>query len=249
MSSSYSDYVSDDAFQARYATYQQRYADSIRESDKVLLRLVAEAAGRPDPRVLDIGCSTGNFLRHLRGAMPEAQLTGGDMAAGVLEGCRSDPALSGIDFRVMDMTAVEGRYDVVVANAVGFFLTAEEYERALAGIARALEPGGAYIAFEWLHPFVQELAIREVSKWRPDGLTIHARSFDAVDGMLRRAGFREVEFKPFEIPFDLQPGATVSDNADVVENLVSYTVRTEDAARLTFRGALYQPWCHFVART
>lgn len=246
---SYSEYVSDRSFHDRYVAYQERYADSIRESDKVLLALVGEVTDRPDPAILDIGCSTGNLLMHLRDALPDARLTGGDMAADVIESCRRDPRLTGIDFQVMDMADIRGRYDVVIANATGFFLTADEYERALESVARSLEPGGTYLAFEWLHPFRQELAIRETSRSHPEGLTIHARSYEAVEGMLRRAGFRHVEFRPFEIPIDLERGRTFGDNADGFEDLNSYTVRTADGARLLFRGALHQPWCHLVART
>lgn len=247
-SASYSGYVSDQTFHDQYVTYQQRYAGSIRESDKVLLAMIAEAAGRPDPAVLDIGCSTGNLLLHLREAMPQARLTGGDMAEDVIEGCRRDPNLAGIDFAVMDMTDIQGRYDVIVANATAFFLTADEYGRALRSVADALAPGGAYIAFEWLHPFRQELAIRETSRSHPDGLTIHARSFGAVEGLLREAGFSTVDFRPFRIPIDLEQGTTFGENAEGFEDLNSYTVRTEDGERLQFRGTLHQPWCHLLAR-
>lgn len=248
-SASYSEYVSDRSFHDQYVSYQQRYADSIRESDKVLLAMVAEAAGRPDAAVLDIGCSTGNLLMHLRNAMPQARLTGGDMADDVIASCQADADLVGIDFQVMDMTAIAGRYDVVVANATGFFLTAEEYGRALRSVADSLEPGGAYIAFEWLHPFPQELAIRETSRSHPEGLTIHARSFGAVEGLLHDAGFSKVEFRPFEIPIDLERGATYGDNAEGFEDLNSYTVKTETGERLLFRGTLHQPWCHLLATT
>jgi methylase of polypeptide subunit release factors len=80
----YRQYVTDEQFAAGYTEYQQRYAIEPRESDRVLIGHVAAAlAGRPagagPPRVLDIGCSTGNLLRHLARALPHAELWGGEL--------------------------------------------------------------------------------------------------------------------------------------------------------------------------
>lgn len=247
---SYTGYVSDTEFHDRYAEYQERYARNMRESDRVLLELVKGEADRlgGTASLLDIGCSTGNFLRHVARALPNLKLTGGDMAADVVEQCRAQPDLAGIEFEVMDMTAMTGRYGLVVANATSFFLDDAEHSRALASAAEVLEPGGAYLVFEWLHPFKQRLAIRETSRSHPEGLTIHARPQEEVEVRLREVGFTEVEFLPFEVPIDLERGATFSDNDSGFEDLNSYTVRTEDSRRMIFRGALYQPWCHMVAR-
>lgn len=247
---SYTGYVTDTEFHDRYADYQDRYAENMRESDRVLLDLVKSEADRLGgaQSLLDIGCSTGNFLRHVAGALPNLKLTGGDMAADVVARCRAQPDLAGIEFEVMDMTAMTGSYGLIVANATSFFLDEDEHIRALASAAEVLEPGGAYLSFEWLHPFKQRLAIREISRAHPEGLTIHARPQDEVEARLREVGFAEVEFLPFEVPIDLERDATFSDNLSGFEDLNSHTVRTEDGGRMIFRGALYQPWCHMVAR-
>ena len=76
----------DGAMLARYDDYQQRYRDSIRESDKVLIDLIREAAAGRPARLLDIGCSTGNLLRHIRRLVPGLDLHGGDLAASLDRG-------------------------------------------------------------------------------------------------------------------------------------------------------------------
>jgi cyclopropane fatty-acyl-phospholipid synthase-like methyltransferase len=245
--SSYSDYVRDEHLHDRYGAYQERYAQNIRESDRVLVELIAEALGDGSRSLLDIGCHTGNLLMHMRSRLPNARLSGGDMAASVIEAAQRDPRLEGIDLRVMDMLAIEGMYDVIVANAVAVYFTIDEYDQAIASIAAALHEGGTYVAFEWLHPFPQELQIKETSRSHPEGLTINFRPYSQVEKILRRNGFRSVAFKPFEIPIDLERGATYGDNADGFEDLNTHTVRTEDGQRLLFRGTLHQPWCHLVA--
>jgi SAM-dependent methyltransferase len=198
-------------------------------------------AGKERARLLDIGCSTGNLLRHLRSALPELELTGGDLTPDVLARCRADPELEGVEFAELDVLALpEQRFDAVVANAVLFLLTDDEFARAAGSIKQALRPGGALVAFDLFHPFEQELEVRERSRTHPDGLVLHLRPYERVRDACEAAGFERIEFHPFEIPVDLPR------NDDDGE-LITYTRRTDEGGRLLFRGALVQPWCHMVA--
>lgn len=244
---SYRDYIDNHTFFERYHEYQRKYAEEPRESDKTLARHVGEALaelgdlGRP-ARLLDIGCSTGNLLRLLKRLFPDLDLTGADLARESVEVCRADPELRGVHFEVMDLLdlKVEAPYDIVVANAVAYCLSHSEYEAAMRSVAHALGSRGTYIAFEWLHPFKQDLVINEKTISHPNGLNIYARPYDVVTPILQRAGFAEIRYHPFELPIDLPPPVDPL-GAD------SRTIRDETGHRLCFRGALYQPWCHLVA--
>lgn len=240
----YREYIADSGMLGRYDAYQDRYRDNIRESDKVLVELVRQAAGGRSARLLDIGCSTGNLLRHLKRLVPGLQMTGSDLSESAIAKCKADPELAGIAFGTHDMLnlAPAGRFDVIVANAVGYLFEWADYERSARSVCQALDPGGAYIAFEWLHPFaVQDLTITETSQWHPDGLRMHSRPMPKVEATFRAAGFSSVEFRPFTLPIDLPfPGH----DADVV----TYTRKDEHGERMAFRGVLYQPWCHMIAR-
>ena len=87
----YSKYVTDNSLIGRYSEYQDKYKQDARKSDLVAIDLVRQALGGLDKgRVLDIACSTGNFLRHLRHAMPGLQLVGADLAHAFIEKCRAD---------------------------------------------------------------------------------------------------------------------------------------------------------------
>ena len=239
----YKEYVADREFIEDYSVYQRKYAEQVRESDRVVIDIVTELAdGREGLRVLDIGCSTGNLLRHLRNLVPGLELTGGDLTPEVLEGCRADPELEGVEFEEMDLLDLpRERFDVVIANAVLYLMSDEEFERAAASIAGALREGGHFVAFDFFHPFEQELEIRETSRTHPRGLMLHFRPFDVGREVLGGAGFGEVDFRPFEIPIDLPRH---EDDGE----LISYTRGAADGGRLLFRGTLFQPWCHAVAR-
>lgn len=241
----YSKYVTDAAAIERYNDYQNKHKISIRESDKFILDQVARIAeGRQNVSVLDIGCSTGNLLYHLRNLVPGLRLEGADLAQQSIEQCRRDPDLTGIEFSIRDMCDLpeDAGCDIVIANAVAVYFDWDTYKRAMASTFAALKHGGVYIAFEWIHKFsVQDIAITETSHMHPDGLKIHFRPMTRVGDVMKACGFSDVKFFPFEMPFDLPfPGY----DAEVV----SYTRKDEHGERMTFRGALYQPWCHMVAR-
>lgn len=242
----YIEYVRDNEFLEDYNQYQKKYESNPRQSDIALMDIVANIIDRSSlagqASILDIGCSTGNFIRQLRRRFPDARLVGADLAASSLEICRQDPALSGVSFEQMDMVNMADgpTFDIIIANAVTFYFENDEYDRALHGIARRLKRGGTYVAFEWLHPFNQDLRIVEKSVSHPLGLVLHQRPYQRVRETLEAAGFNAVEFKPFNIGIDLPM-------PDPAGNVLTYTKKLESGEHMCFRGTLFQPWCFMIA--
>jgi hypothetical protein len=71
------------------------------------------------------------------------------------------------------------------------------------------------------------------------------RSEDAVNRAFASAGFDDVRVEPFDIPIDLPKPQITGTDAD----LMTYTVRDAvTGRRLMYRGDLFQPWAHIVAR-
>jgi len=232
-------------FLASYNDYQSRYSERIRESDKVIINLVKEVISEhpnSNPTVLDIGCSTGNLLLHLRNLIPDANYIGGDLAESSLEVCRNNSDLKGIEFEQLDITRLPySQYDIVIVNAVFYMLDHMQYEQALKSIGQALNLGGYMIVYDFAHPFEhQNLVINETSLMHPNGLRLCFRPMKFIAEKMLVAGFEKPNFKPFEIPIELP-------KPDYDQEVVTYTTES-DEGRLMFRGTLYQPWCHIVAR-
>lgn len=244
----YEGYPHDNEYIKSYIEYQQRYAKDARESDKKLIelagRLLAEyaPAGRP-ARLLDIGCSTGNLLIHLKRAFPTLDIAGGDLSELSIANCKENPALEGVTLEVMDIRRLDERpnhYDIVTANAILYGFTDELFKSSLKAVNETLVPGGWLIAFDFFHPFDQDVELVEKTTHFLEGHPLHFRSYASTRRALGAAGFGEPRFAPFEIQVDLPDRGPSS--------VSTRTVMAKDGRRLQYRGCLSQPWCHMAVR-
>lgn len=228
-----------------YDAYQKRYAEEPRESDKVLIEMVAAAIeGRERPKLLDVGCSTGNLLGHLsrRFRWDQLALVGGDLAVASCDIARAAVPFAEIrHMNILDMRC-PGEFDIIIANAVTYHFTDKEYSASLVNLARSLKPHGVLLAFEWAHeePW-QHLEIKEITPAHPEGVMLYARPQAWVETAAKAAGFAHVDFSPFSMPIDL-PKTRREDGA-----VNTHTTKLADGGRLSMRGAIYQPWCHVRA--
>jgi len=94
---------------------------------------------RPGERILDLGCGDGVLTRKLleRGC----EVVGVDSSADMVEVART----LGVDARVMDghELTFQAEFDAVFSNAALHWMTRPE--RVLAGVSRALKPGGRFV--------------------------------------------------------------------------------------------------------
>ena len=246
----YQDYIlKDQDFIERHKTHYQRYVKNIRESDQHLIRIVGElleqkSAEADQLQLLDVGCNTGNLLLHLRAAYPEMHLSGVDISDDMIELCKSNEALGGMDFEVLNIikSKPKNMFDCVVLNAVIFSWDSTDLSEALENIYLSLKDGGWLVFFDLFTPFKHNLTVMEQSELYPNGVALHIRSYDSSEQLFKEKSFSDVSFFPFSLSVDL---TKAPDDFDVVR---SHTVRTKDGLGLSFRGGLFQPWCHVVAQ-
>lgn len=229
----------------RYNQYQTKHRETIRDSDKVLINIIKKNFSNfENSKLLDVGCSTGNFLFHIKSEFPKVQLEGCDLNKSSIESCIHDKDLIGMNFFQEDLLKFnyQSKYDIIVANASMVFMNWDQYLMGLQNIYKALKPNGIFVSFEWVNPFnVQDLQILETSLDEPEGLMLFFRSSKKVKETFIKAGFDDVKILPFEISTNLP-------FRGYEEDVFTYTRQEVDGEKMSFRGGLYQPWAHNFAK-
>lgn len=130
-------------------TYDSRHPEIFNEVEQarlaaVLARVVAGATrGHEEPRVLDVGCGTGNLTRHLLAL--GAHVTAADLSPGLLAevakrfagtGRLETQRLNGVDLRPL----ADASFDLVIAYSVLHHVP--DYAALVRDMARVVRPGG-----------------------------------------------------------------------------------------------------------
>jgi len=133
------------SFDERAASYEE-HADLQRAVAERLARLLPPLR---QPRVLELGCGTGLFSRHLLARYPDGTFVLTDLAPSMLEQCRRN--LAGVDrqrvvsFEVMDAArpTVEGPFNLIATSMTLHWLG--DAATALGTLRALLAPNGVLI--------------------------------------------------------------------------------------------------------
>ncbi|HSB59714.1 MAG TPA: methyltransferase domain-containing protein [Methyloceanibacter sp.] len=131
------------SFGARAACYEEN-ADLQRTVAERLAHLLPQ---RASPRVLELGCGTGLFSRHLLARYPDGTFVFTDLAPSMLEQCRLNVNGLGkrVSFDVMDAArpTAEGPFDLIAMSMTLHWLA--DPEAALATLRKSLAPEGVLV--------------------------------------------------------------------------------------------------------
>lgn len=187
-----------------------RTAAAVRRQARRAILVDRALAGAADPLVLEIGCGTGTFTRHVLGRRPELRLVGCDVSPKSIrlaaERCARFP---GARFEVADATALpyeSGSFDAVIGCSILHHLPLRP---ALAEALRVLRPGGRFWFSEpnMMNPQTAlERNVRFIGRLLQNspGETAHFRR--PMARALNEAGFAEVSVEPFDFVHPLVPG-------------------------------------------
>jgi SAM-dependent methyltransferase len=160
-------------------------AQTIREVD-----FMVEALGlEPGSRILDLACGRGRHAVEL--ARRGFGVTGVDLSAPSLELAREAAAAAGVDVELVESDMREIGFDaefdgvINVFSSFGYFERQDDDERVLAGVARALRPGGRFL-LDTLNPLELVRRFRE-REWREfdDGTVfLQQRAYDQLTGRI-----------------------------------------------------------------
>jgi len=149
-----------------------------------------------NPRtILDAGCGSGHFTRHVAEALPTATVIGLDVDESRLSFAQSKCSAGDLRYELGDMAAMpfeDGRFDLVFCRFV--LVHDKDPTRALREMARVTRPGGHVVAYDMIHDgiwFVPERpAFAKVLRKVVD--TLRERGAEPNQGLHLAAGMRHV---------------------------------------------------------
>src|SRR5688572_24258350 len=94
---------------------------------------------RPDLKVVDLGCGTGELSRSLADALPNSDVTGIDSSVQMLEKAQAF-ASPGLRFEQGDQSQLAGEWDLIISNAALHW--SENHAELIPYLYRKLKPGG-----------------------------------------------------------------------------------------------------------
>ncbi|GAB3842240.1 class I SAM-dependent methyltransferase [Dactylosporangium cerinum] len=218
---------------------------------------------RPGERVLDVGCGAGQTTREAARAAQAGRVLGVDVSAAAVERARTRAeGLDNVTFECADAQVHDfapGSFDVVISRFGTMFFA--DPVAAFTNIGRALRPGGRLVMLvwqardrnEWAVTIRQALAVTgPAADDGPDAFSLADPS--TGDGILRAAGFVDVQFADVDEPVYYGPDeaaalawvrgfsstAAALKNADpAVASLAVTGLRDAFAARISDQGVWF----------
>ena len=208
----------------------ERYARNARFVADLGQPVVDLLAPRPGERILDLGCGDGALTRRL--AEAGVTVVGVDSSAEQVAAARA----LGLDARVMSGEALtfDGEFDAVFSNAALHWM--RRAEAVIAGVWRALRPGGRFVGEFGGHGNVRLVMGALVAALDRRGLDGQAAvpwyfpTPEAYRGLLEEQGFAVGSIELIPRPTKL-PGEIVAWLETFAD---SFTRRVAESERLTF---------------
>jgi ubiquinone/menaquinone biosynthesis C-methylase UbiE len=216
---------------------ENRY-DRVKESFKLVHRLLGDRLDRPDAALLDVGTAAGEFPYFIRSSHPRARIVGVDLIPELIEKART--RVPGCEFRAgsaLEAGLFEPRSFPVVTS-IGVFSTFrfDQIETFIRNVCTWASPGGRIVLFDKVNPSPADT----VTNWRHsiDDADQATHFFAAVysirtlETLVQRVlPGATVDVHPFEMPFDVAPSRGERDDF-----LRLWTMKTEDGQRLQING-------------
>lgn len=139
-------------FDARLDGYEEHMLDCIESAREFYPFTAAQLPKTPGAKVLDLGCGTGLELDEYFALNPDAQITGVDLAPGMLAALKAKfpgKALTLVQGSYFDVPFGENAFDAAVSVESLHHFTLEEKRPLYEKLCRALRPGGTFILTDY----------------------------------------------------------------------------------------------------
>jgi trans-aconitate 2-methyltransferase len=149
----------------------QQYHKFQAERSAPFFDLLALVEVRPNLKVVDLGCGTGELTRHLANALPDSDVTGVDSSLQMLD---KAVAYAGPNLRFEhgDQTRLTGEWDLIFSNAA--LQWSENHRELIPRLYERLVPGGQIaVQIPSNHNHISHQLYRETAGEEPSKTVLH----------------------------------------------------------------------------
>src|SRR5215212_6609155 len=126
---------------------------------------------RPNLKVVDLGCGTGELTRHLAAMLPNSEVMGLDSSTQMLEKAASHSS-PGLRFEQGDQAHLLGDWDLIFSNAA--LQWSENHEELIPSLYERLTPGGQIaVQVPSNHNHISHQLYRETASEQPFKSVLH----------------------------------------------------------------------------
>jgi trans-aconitate 2-methyltransferase len=135
--------------------------------------LLALVEIRPNMKVVDLGCGTGELTHRLAATLPDSDVTGLDSSLQMLEAARAASHSSlGLRFEQGDQAQLTGEWDLIFSNAA--LQWSEDHETLIPRLYERLTPGGQIaVQVPSNHNHISHQIYRETANEEPFKTVLH----------------------------------------------------------------------------
>lgn len=156
-------------FDARLEGYEEHQLTCIESAREFYPFTAACLPQAPGTRLLDLGCGTGLELGYYFALAPAAEVTGIDLAPGMLEALKRKFPGKALDLRLgsyFDLPFGENAFDAAVSVESLHHFTKEEKTPLYRKVRNALKPGGCFILTDYFAASDEEARFRRAELLR-----------------------------------------------------------------------------------
>ena len=157
-----------------YDKISSKYTESIKkcvprygEMLSCLFRYLPEF--KPNIRILELGCGTGNLTELIIGQYPGAEITAVDISSEIIEVCRERLSGKKINFHKNDFAKLsypQGSFDLVMSSIAIHHLKDPEKKNLFSNIFRWLSSGGVFSFSDQFRGKTNELYQKHIEVWK-----------------------------------------------------------------------------------
>lgn len=171
------------------------------ETEEMVELILKESSIESDLRIIDLGTGSGCIPIALASKLPNATIEGIDISEGALQVAKSNNQLNklNVNFYRLDIlsdTLPINTYDIIVSNPP--YITPAEGPELLPNVMR-FEPHLALFSYDEdgliFYRRIAQLALKALNPGGKLYFEINAANGDAVIGLLKQAGFKQIELK------------------------------------------------------